>query len=105
MLRYEQFVRSIEAERPPSVANVALRALWHERRGNVEAAHALAEGDSSASDLWVRAYLRRKAGEADLAYHYWRAGVPEPSGDFDDEWSDIVHTILAETPVANAYGA
>lgn len=105
-LDLESFRGSLRAPGPPGAANMALRALWFDAKGRPESAHRAAHFEESPSCQRVRAYLLRKKGrnrEARMAY--WRAGVRPWEGDDASEWLDIVQTLLAEFPVASAYGA
>ena len=75
----------------------ALRALWHERQGNWEEAHRLVMDESGEDEAWVHAYLHRKEGDLpNAAYWYRRAGQPTAHGPLEDEWTSIVHSLLAE---------
>ena len=81
----------------PAGVSIALRALWHDRHGNWEEAHRLVMDDSGDEEAWVHAYLHRKEGDLpNAAYWYRRAGQPTANGSLEDEWTSIVHSLLAE---------
>jgi hypothetical protein len=90
----EEFRASLSGTEPPPVAP-ALRALWHDARGDWDAAHAVAQDVDDASGAWVHAYLHRKEGDIGNArYWYDRAGRPEATDSLDAEWSRIVVELL-----------
>lgn len=72
-----------------------LKALYHEKTGDWDAAHNLL-GDAADSDsAWVHAYLHRKEGDMDNArYWYQRSGKPEFKGGLDEEWEQIAEHLL-----------
>jgi hypothetical protein len=91
------FRSSLAAERAPAGLDLALRALWHDGRGDWEGAHELAGQDEGRDAAWVHAYLHRKEGDLENArYWYGRAGrrpsaAPQPS-----EWDEIAAALLKE---------
>jgi hypothetical protein len=90
----EEFRASLAGTAPPQVAP-ALRALWHDARGDWDAAHSVAQDVDDASGAWVHAYLHRKEGDIGNArYWYDRAGRPEATDSLDAEWSRIVVELL-----------
>jgi hypothetical protein len=90
----EQFLASVEEPTPPPVAD-PLRALWHDARGDWDAAHAVAQDVHSDEGSWVHAYLHRKEGDhSNAAYWYRRAGKPVASGPLEAEWKVIASELL-----------
>jgi hypothetical protein len=80
----------------PAGLTPALRALWHEAKGQWEAAHQIAQEDDSRDAAWVHAYLHRKEGDLSNArYWYARAGRAAHAGSLEEEWRDIVRALLA----------
>ncbi|MBL9209434.1 MAG: hypothetical protein JNL92_03150 [Opitutaceae bacterium] len=82
---------------PPAGASPAVQALWHDARGDWEAAHACAQDDESAAGSWVHAYLHRKEGDlGNAGYWYARAGRSRPvSGtSLETEWAEIARALL-----------
>ena len=89
-----EFLDSLKASSPPAV-DEALRALWHDARGDWETAHHVAQDIHSEAGSWIHAYLHRKEGDAaNAAYWYRRAGKPVASGPLDAEWRAIVAALL-----------
>jgi hypothetical protein len=91
----DDFRKTLDAASPPAVAP-ALRALWHDGRGDWDAAHRVAQDIDDETGAWVHAYLHRKEGDASNAgYWYRRAGKPPASDSLDAEWDRIVSALLA----------
>jgi hypothetical protein len=87
-----------------STANAAalpplLRALWHDARGEWDAAHQLAQDVDDGDGAWVHAYLHRKEGDAgNAAYWYQRASQPVASDSLAAEWERIAADLLTRHP-------
>jgi hypothetical protein len=95
-MTFEDFRATLTTSAPPAVTP-ALVALWHDGRGDWEAAHAAAQDIEDAGGSWVHAYLHRKEGdESNAAYWYRRAGQPIAKDALDVEWERIVTTLLSE---------
>jgi dienelactone hydrolase len=81
---------------PPSGCPATVVALWHDAKGDWEAAHRIAPDIDDAGGAWVHAYLHRKEGDAgNAAYWYRRAGQPIAHDPPDQEWARIVTALLA----------
>lgn len=92
----KQFLDSLEEDQP-SIDNLALQALWWERKGNWEKAHDLAQDDSPGDGDWVHAYLHRVEGdEGNARYWYARSGKKVFKGPLGEEWSEMVASLLAD---------
>ena len=91
-----EFKRTVSADRPPHGMAPALRALWHDARGEWNAAHDTAQSIEDESGAWVHAYLHRKEGDAsNAAYWYRRARQPVATDPLDVEWDRIALALLA----------
>jgi hypothetical protein len=73
-----------------------LKALWHDARGDWEAAHEAAQAIEDETGAWVHAYLHRKEGDAsNAAYWYRRAGRDVVRGvALEEEWARIAAALL-----------
>lgn len=92
----QDFKTSINAEAPPANISPALRALWHDARGEWDAAHGVAQAVEDESGAWVHAYLHRKEGDAqNAAYWYRRARQPVATDALAVEWDRIASSLLA----------
>ena len=93
----DEFRTTLAADVPPAVSP-ALRALWHDARGDWHGAHAVAQDIDDTTGARVHAYLHRKEGDlANAAYWYRRAELPVATGSLPEEWERIV-TVLLNTP-------
>jgi len=92
----DDFKRTVSAALPPENISPALRALWHDARGDWESAHGVAQAIEDESGAWVHAYLHRKEGDAtNAAYWYRRARKPVATDALSEEWEQIVSALLA----------
>ena len=90
-----EFEDSLRDEAPPLGISGALEALWHERRGNWDRAHEIAQDIAASEGAWVHAYLHRREGDQPNAeYWYGQARKPIASGELDEEWRAIVEALL-----------
>lgn len=86
----EEFRGSLADSAPPAGISAVLVALWHDGKGEWDAAHRVAQDVDSSDGAWVHAYLHRKEGDlANAAYWYRRAGRTAASGSLDDEWRQL----------------
>ena len=90
------FMRSLSGSVPPPALPPSLQALWHEGKGDWNAAHNLAQDVPDPDGAWVHAYLHRKEGDAaNAAYWYRRASQPICREPLDREWQSIVTALLS----------
>jgi hypothetical protein len=90
------FKATLSAAAPPPGLGAPLDALWHDARGDWDAAHGVAQDIDSPDGSWIHAYLHRKEGDAgNAAYWYARAGRPVPSTSLEAEWTAIATALLA----------
>lgn len=83
------------APAPPAGLSQALAGLWWDGKGEWKRAHQSAQQDKGMEGSWVHAYLHRKEGDEDnAAYWYSRAGKLVCREPFEDEWINIVTTLL-----------
>jgi hypothetical protein len=59
----EEFTESTKQPEPPPALTAVLLALWHDKRGDWEAAHQTAQEIESPDGAWIHAYLHRKEGD------------------------------------------
>lgn len=80
---------------PPDKLPLALQALWHDAKGDWNAAHEAAQQQEHGDCAWVHAYLHRKEGdEWNAGYWYRRAGKPVFRESLEGEWRQITETLL-----------
>ena len=87
---------SLNATTPPPGLPPPLVALWHDAKGDWEAAHGVAQDLKDEDGAWVHAYLHRKEGDAaNAGYWYRRAGRPHSRAPLEAEWDEIASALLA----------
>jgi hypothetical protein len=92
----DDFMTSVRDSTEPAGLSPALRALWHDERGDWDTAHRIAQDINDETGAWVHAYLHRKEGDlSNAAYWYRRANQPVASDPLPDEWRRIVIALLA----------
>ena len=92
----DAFKTSLTQSEPPAGLNVLLRALWHEGKGNWEAAHEVAQAANTPAHCRLHAYLHRKEGDhGNARYWYSRAGCPVPATSLAEEWEALVRAFGA----------
>jgi hypothetical protein len=88
------FTLSLQEKTPPNVS-VYLTALWYDAKDNWKAAHDLIDHLEDKTACWVHAYLHRKEGDIGNAdYWYARAGKKRPSTCLQQEWEQLVITLI-----------
>jgi hypothetical protein len=93
----QEFHDSLSNEAPPKALTPALAALWWDAKGDWTKAHESAQEDKGPEGAWVHAYLHRKEGDLpNAAYWYQRAKKPVASGSLNEEWSEIIASLLAK---------
>ena len=95
-MTFEQFKATLSHDQPPAGIPSALTALWYAQKDKWEKAHDIAQDILTREGSWVHAYLHRVEGDEGNA-HYWytRAGRQLPALTLEQEWEDIVKTMLA----------
>ena len=87
---------SLTGATPPSGLSPLLLALWHDAKGDWDAAHQVAQDVDDENGAWVHAYLHRKEGDlSNAAYWYRRAGQPVANEELSAEWERLCRTLLA----------
>ncbi len=95
-ISFAAFQASLAEPAPPAGLSPALAALWHEAKGDWDAAHRLAQAENDSDGAWVHAYLHRVEGDlGNAGYWYRRAGKPASQQPLRDEWTAIVESLLA----------
>jgi len=92
-----EFKKTIAESRAAASLSPALRALWHDAKGDWDAAHSVAQDIDNETGAWIHAYLHRKEGDlGNAGYWYRRAHKPECRESLDAEWEQIATALLAE---------
>ena len=95
-MNYKTFIDSLQDSEPPTTLSSALQALWWDKKEAWDKAHDATQPGGLEAD-WVHAYLHRKEGDqGNASYWYHKAHKPKPSSSLEQEWEDILQTLLAE---------
>jgi hypothetical protein len=91
----DDFKASLARDRPPDQLAPAVVALWHDARGDWDAAHSIAQEIDDATGAWVHAYLHRREGDAGNAFYWYRrAGKPVSAVSLDEERDSLLAALL-----------
>ena len=91
----QEFRATLAQAAAPAALSQPLLALWHDARGDWDAAHRVAQDIDGADGAWIHAYLHRKEGDpGNAGYWYRRAGRPPATGSLDTEWETIASALL-----------
>jgi len=94
-MNLEQFRKSLAQDEPPGDLSNALVGLWWDAKGKWKQAHESAQQDEGPAGSWVHAYLHRKEGDSsNAAYWYRRAAKPPSQIPLEQEWLQIVESLL-----------
>lgn len=94
-MKADTFRQSLSGQEPPAGLSPYLTALWHDGKGEWEAAHDIINDMPGETAAWIHAYLHRKEGDAGNArYWYNRAGKPVSTLSLAEEWDELVNALL-----------
>ena len=89
MMRYQEFLDSLERGVCPGGLEPCLQALWYDARGEWEMAHEIVQRQDVNMAARIHAYLHRKEGD-DWNARYWhrQAGSSFPEDmSLEAEWA------------------
>jgi len=96
-MRYSEFKALLDAGADSSPVGLSeeLRALWHDAKGDWEAAHKSVMHSESRAAAWVHAYLHRKEEGASLHVASWYARALQPVAEapLEEEWEQIARAL------------
>ena len=91
------FKTSLGVDAPANGLSRPLQAMWHQANGDWDTAHRLAQSQKGADGAWVHAFLHRVGGDnSNATYWYRRAAKPVSSAPLDEEWEEIVATLIQD---------
>jgi hypothetical protein len=94
-MSFDEYINSIDADRPPSGLSETLTSLWWDRKGDWNRAHGIAQDIPTVQGSAVHAYLHREEGVLwNADYWYARAGRTRPDIPLDAEWRQLVEEML-----------
>ncbi len=95
----DDFKASLNGATPPAGLPPPLVALWHDAKGDWNAAHSVAQDMNDEDGAWVHAYLHRKEGDAaNAGYWYRRAGRAHSRAPLPEEWDEVAARLLLSVP-------
>ena len=94
-MNYEQYKQSLSDSSAPFDISDHLKALWYDVKGDWNKSHEIIQDIEDKTAAWIHAYLHRKEGDIGNAdYWYRRAGKSRPDKTLEEEWKNIVETLL-----------
>ena len=94
-MKRNDFKTSVKKQSPNEKLPKALVALWWQKKGDWDKAHAIAQSDKTDDGAWVHALLHREEGDlGNASYWYSRANKVIPEETIENEWELIVSELL-----------
>jgi hypothetical protein len=99
MQNLTNYKNTLSLSSPPDFLSVYLKALWYDAKGDWDKAHNIIQDLPDKIASGIHAYLHRKEGDIwNADYWYNKAGKKRPDVSLDEEWEDIVKTLLPPNP-------
>jgi hypothetical protein len=95
-MNLQDFKESLSNETVPAHISEIAVALWHDAKGEWEAAHNIAQSQEGVRDYdHLHAYLHRKEGDNwNANYWYRRAKTQMPTMSLQEEWEELATHFL-----------
>jgi hypothetical protein len=91
----EQFNAALDQNKPDAGMSQELQSLWHDKKGDWDTAHTIAQSIYTEQGSAIHAYLHREEGDlGNASYWYNRAGRDRPSIPLEDEWTTLLDEML-----------
>jgi hypothetical protein len=92
-----EFNNTLQNQHPTKEFSEILEALWHDAKGDWEAAHNIAQTQEGVQEYdRLHAYLHRKEGDNwNANYWYRRAKTTMPDVSLEEEWALLVEKELS----------
>jgi hypothetical protein len=96
-MNFEEYLKCIADQSPPSQLSETLTSLWWDKKGNWDTAHTIAQDIPTTEGSAIHAYLHREEGVLwNADYWYTRAGRKRPSISLEEEWKLLVQEMLGQ---------
>ncbi len=96
VMTIDDFLASLDQEKPGANLSPLLQAMWYEVRGDWDRAHTITQTQDTVDAAWVHAYLHRKEGDQSNAGYWYSRAMREASNDTpENEWRLIVSELIA----------
>ena len=94
-MTFDEFLKSIEDDRPSPLLSETLISLWWDKKGNWDRGHSIAQEIPTLQGSAVHAYLHREEGVLwNADYWYSRANRARPEIPLEEEWKLLVEEML-----------
>lgn len=94
-MTFDQFKISLNETSPAKELSAYLQSLWYDGKGDWNKSHEIIQDIDDKTAAWIHAYLHRKEGDIwNADYWYRRAGRKRPELSLEEEWKNIVTTLL-----------
>ena len=94
-MKRNDFKTSVKKQSPNEKLPKHLAALWWQKKGDWDKAHAIVQSDKTDEGAWVHALLHREEGDlGNASYWYSRANKVMPEETIENEWELIVSELL-----------
>ena len=94
-MKRNDFKTSVAKRSPSEKLPKPLTALWWQKKGDWDKAHAIVQSDKSDDGAWVHAFLHREEGDlGNASYWYSSANKLMPEETIENEWELIVSELL-----------
>jgi hypothetical protein len=95
-MTFDEYIKSFDADRPPTGLSETLTSLWWDKKGDWDTAHSIAQDIPTVQGSAVHAYLHREEGVLwNADYWYSRAGRVRQDIALEVEWKQLVEEMLA----------
>ena len=95
MKTIDELLASLQEDNCPASIAGPLAALWHDAKGDWNAAHRIVQNEAGGDGAWVHAYLHHKEPDLPNANHWYRrANRTMPDSTLQQEWRDIATALL-----------
>ena len=97
-MTFPAFNQTLTETNPPQNISEILEALWHDAKGDWEAAHKIAQTQEGVQSYdRLHAYLHRKEGDNwNANYWYRRAKTTMPAMSLEQEWASLVEVEISK---------
>lgn len=85
----------MSASSPPGNLSRYLQSLWYDAKGDWNKSHDIIQNIEDQTAAWIHAYLHRKEGDiGNAVYWYRRAGKSRSTLSLEQEWEELVRSLI-----------
>lgn len=94
-MNYETFISSLSKHTAPEEFSLYLQSLRYDGKNDWNRAHSIIQDLEDNTAARIHAYLHRKEGDKwNADYWYTKAGKPMPAYTLEQEWEELVKSLL-----------